>query len=325
VEQTGRARSAIVGGVDDTGDPAVVELLVDGEGECTASIIAPTVALTAAHCIAEADAGATFAIFTGWNDDDRTTGEVVTASAAHVHPSFDPDDDESTADIAVVILSRPVAIAPLPYNATALDASLVGKPVRMIGYGDNTVKDPTSGFGKRRQATSPLISFDGDWVVVGTKQKNQCYGDSGGPVLMTIGGVETIVGVDSFQENDDCNSKNHNTRVDAFKGFVDMYVASAGADGGAPLTDGGDVPATDAGAAAAPASSGATPARDGGAAADGDAGAEEAAQPPGGCSLGAPRGGSSEEGRSSPPAGVLLAISALVLSAGARRWRRLEG
>jgi secreted trypsin-like serine protease len=214
--------SEIVGGVATKSFPAVVEVLVNGEGDCTGSLVSARVVLTAAHCIVEAPKKAAFAIFTGPNDDVRSQGEVVKAKAAHVHPSYNADTDEN--DMAVLILSKALTIKPLPYNRKALSKSLVGKPVRMIGYGDNTKKEPTAGFGKRRQATAPLIGFDKHWVRVGTAKANQCYGDSGGPVLMKLGTVETIVGVDSFQVADDCIGENFNTRIDTLVGFIDKHV-----------------------------------------------------------------------------------------------------
>src|SRR5205809_925115 len=84
------------------------------------------------------------------------------------------------------------------------DPAIIGRPLRRVGYGANTVVDPTSGAGKKRQATAPLIGFDDDVVTVGTAQANQCYGDSGGPALLAIDGVVMIIGVDSTQADDNC-------------------------------------------------------------------------------------------------------------------------
>ena len=44
-----------------------------------------------------------------------------------------------------------------------------------------------------------------------------CHGDSGGPGLMTVGGVERLVGVSS---RSDCTAVGTDTRVDAFLDYL---------------------------------------------------------------------------------------------------------
>ena len=54
LERVGSGSSAIVGGEEDPGDPAVVAIYAAssaGSALCTGEVIAPRVVLTAAHCI----------------------------------------------------------------------------------------------------------------------------------------------------------------------------------------------------------------------------------------------------------------------------------
>jgi hypothetical protein len=68
------------------------------------------------------------------------------------------------------------------------------------------------------------VDFDENWVLTGTPTQTQCYGDSGGPVLMELDGIEHVIGINSWQENDDCNEVNYNTRVDRLAQWIDGHV-----------------------------------------------------------------------------------------------------
>jgi uncharacterized protein (TIGR03382 family) len=235
--------AAITGGVDDVGDPAIVEMRYQGEQQCTAEIISPHVALTAGHCVTDVKAGDVVTLFTGPDDAHMDNGAVLAVREMHAHPQFDPNVDRF--DIAVLILAEPTTIPPLAYRRGPLDATMKGQPLRLVGYGDNTVVDPTSGAGKKRQATAPLIGFDADALTVGMPKATQCYGDSGGPALLMIEGVETIVGVDSTQDHDNCDGINHDTRVDAYADFIAMYVAADGDGTGSGSGSGSDDDSSD--------------------------------------------------------------------------------
>jgi hypothetical protein len=236
----------IVGGVIDTGDPAVVLF----NGRCTAALVSPRVLVTAAHCVVPPPMFPT--IFTGVDDRTPASGKRLAVVQVHPHPGYNDAVDRSPHDIAVGILKTPQTIPPIALNRTPLSVSLIGKPVRLIGYGVTTTSGPDD-FGVRRQASAPLIGFDSEWVDVGDANGNQCYGDSGGPALMTVDGVEVMVGVDSFGHDagPTCLKKNSNTRVDAEIAFIESYVKvhdpgfvlpGAAVDGGSDGA-GGPVPA----------------------------------------------------------------------------------
>jgi V8-like Glu-specific endopeptidase len=219
---TGESRGKIIGGSIDTGDPAVVVF----NDSCTAELISPHVLLTAAHCVNPPPSGPV-SIFTGVDKNDPA-GVTVPVKEFHANPLWDPNVDASPHDIAVLILADPLNLTPIAINRAPLDQSLVGQPVRIVGYGQSsTPSGPNDGFGVRRQATAPLLSFDTSFVRVGNPTANQCFGDSGGPALMTINNVEVIVGVDSFGEaGETCLQSNGDTRVDEELDFIDPFVAA---------------------------------------------------------------------------------------------------
>ncbi|WP_394844179.1 trypsin-like serine protease [Pendulispora brunnea] len=250
-----RSSSPIIGGTADEGDPAVVMLVSYPADEstyytCTAEVISPTVLLTAAHCVDTPNhTGHTFGVFlepdaTPYKSSVKTLKPHLKAvREVHAHPQYDPNGAGYPADVGVAILSEPVSITPLPINRTALDSSIVGKSSRIIGYGQ-TVSGTFNV--KKYQATTSVnkLENDGHTVVVGDSTRRTCLGDSGGPALVTLNGVETIIGTNSYTNTSGCTEPSHFQRVDVYKSFIDSYLNSG--DAGAP-TDAGTDSGTDAG------------------------------------------------------------------------------
>src|SRR3954447_21963744 len=82
----------IVGGSADTDDPSVVAVYGQQPGAtsgflCTGSVIAPTVVLTAAHCVLELEtgSGATFTVITS-PDVAKSRGQQLAVSTVHANP-----------------------------------------------------------------------------------------------------------------------------------------------------------------------------------------------------------------------------------------------
>ncbi len=139
----------------------------------------------------------------------------------------------------MVVLSAPVAVTPLAVNRAPLDASIAGEPARIIGYGQVVVGQKFND--TKNQATTVVDTLDpGDTITVGDSVRRSCVGDSGGPALVTLGGVETIVGVDSYTDTSGCTEPAHYRRPDLYTAFLDLYApppsppVDAGTDGSAP-------------------------------------------------------------------------------------------
>jgi hypothetical protein len=227
--QYSQSKQPIIGGTDDSGDPSVVALVMNtsmGGALCTAEVIAPTVILTAAHCVAasELGPGATFAIATsasnGWNPDPN----FPAVKEVHNDPMFDGNNVQNGHDIGIVILESPTTLHPLPFNKSAVDQSMIGQPVRLVGYGasDGTT---LNGAGVKRQVTTVLDDFDPLLLHVGVTGMEGCEGDSGGPAFMTINNVETIMGMTSFG-NQNCTQGGYYTRVDDYMSFINQYMTN---------------------------------------------------------------------------------------------------
>jgi V8-like Glu-specific endopeptidase len=218
--------SPIIGGEPDPGDPSVVALFGEGtEGSflCTGAVIAPTVILTAAHCVAaeETGAGARFVVLTGGNVN-HSGRERLAVREVHANPRWRPQALAAGHDQGVVILEHATALAPLPYLHQPLAASAVGRMVRIVGYG-LTSGTAGTGAGIKRQALTSLRAISDTLLEVGNAQRSTCNGDSGGPAFMTVGGVETIVGTTSFG-NAQCTDGGYDARVDTDLAFIERYL-----------------------------------------------------------------------------------------------------
>jgi MYXO-CTERM domain-containing protein len=209
----------------------VLDCVAVGSGTqwaCTGTLIAPTVVLTAAHCIDSNLGGDALVGFT-LAHDTRSAAPTMTATLSSVqHESFDvfsqPDPGLTQwFDIGLVILAEPVTeVAPIkmprPDDAPNL---LADADLSIVGYGRTS--NQTQETGVMHDATTKLVSLN-QWelqVAGGGGQPQNCHGDSGGPALAELGGTR-VVGVvsRSFDLSPQCLNGGIDTRVDAYLDWI---------------------------------------------------------------------------------------------------------
>jgi secreted trypsin-like serine protease len=238
-------QAPIVNGTVDTGDPAVVAILSfdalpDAQGRfsgsiCTGEVIAPRLVLTAAHCVSKT---AVFTeVHTRGNVAGVQPGQGIQVLSRTPHPLYNANDLSKGHDVAVFKLLRPINVTPLDINR-ASSAGLAGQSARVIGYGAARFDEKgIVGVGVKRQATAKIesvgpLTIKFASVVYGGTVGQQCAGDSGGPALVNIGGVERIVGISSYSTFDNlsqhCTTGGYDTRIDAVADFVDSFLKGAG-------------------------------------------------------------------------------------------------
>lgn len=210
----------LVGGAP---DPRVAVVQVSSEaGTCTGTYFAPGRVLTAAHCVPSDDeaAGAVLVAFAGVPELERG----VIASRDVVRFAGD-------LDLAIVEIDDrhiPASVRPLPLlpRSVALTNLDVGSAVVLVGFG---LEAPPPA--ARRSGPSTLAAVEAEQVAVlsSPAEARACFGDSGGPLLISRSGVEYVAAVLS-RGAADCSGRDHYTRVDANRGadFVEDARASAG-------------------------------------------------------------------------------------------------
>lgn len=226
VAGTALAATAITGGdVDSDNTYSNVGMIAFYEGgaryRCTASLVSPTVLLTAAHCTA--DVKGKVAVTFDWKVADAPpsplpaakdpnagyTGTESTAYAfgtPHAHPDYSNFTDlKNWNDVGVVVLDQPVTgitpvkLAPKNYLNQYTPSILNKTLFTIVGYGTEVRQDAAAnGNMKPTPMSYPIVRRYGDapgqkltdqiLQTNGNEHDNRgdggsCFGDSGGPTF----------------------------------------------------------------------------------------------------------------------------------------------
>jgi hypothetical protein len=178
---------------------------------CSATLIAPTRVLTAAHCSALIGAPVQFG----------SLSASVTAVA--VHPQYDitsQSDLNNIHDLAVLSLDTAIAVTPIPLNSTPPAA---GWTIRIVGFGTTSVDGTGSDYGVKYtvpQAISAVGTAAFDYFVTSAYPGMSQNGDSGGPDLFVVKGVTVVGGVVNWGGA----TSGYDTRVDAHLAWIQQQL-----------------------------------------------------------------------------------------------------
>lgn len=208
--------AGLVDATEDQDHPAVGVVAI-GIGECTGTLVAPRVVVTAKHCL---PAGATPRI--SFRTGPRGETEVGTGVAVFTRTPPQGYVRQSD-DIVAILLDRDVAVAPIPIRRAPMDGRLEERTVTLVGYG--TTGASASDFGTRRSglATIDSVSRRDFETRRDDGQVTSCNGDSGGAVILDGELAGVIIG--SVWGN--CRKIAIHTRVDQYGDVVDQALSAA--------------------------------------------------------------------------------------------------
>ena len=184
---------AIIDGGFAENAPWAARLFVNGQQNCSATIIAPTWVLTAEHCVS----GGTVSFNIG--SLDQSQGEHATAVNIHTHDS---------ADIALAELDHAVTATYSPLGTA--DAVSVGQTVQVYGWGATCTDQPEINcqsqllkFANVGVSSTTCSDYRGGIAVCANRIDGiTAGGDSGGPMFATspVDGGYYQVGVASTSD-----------------------------------------------------------------------------------------------------------------------------
>ena len=178
--------------------PATGMIVIGGSMICTATLIAPDVALTAAHCLGKPVFGAYgFTLDTSGADG---TDNVVPATVWHQHPGFDDRVEEFVDlavrnDVGVLLLDRPILDVEPEKIELPSDGDLVppGAEMSVVGYGRVVWHTGTAAL--KRDAQVFVDRSESHEFSTTAVDPQPCNGDSGGPLFAQTPKGRRIVGV----------------------------------------------------------------------------------------------------------------------------------
>jgi secreted trypsin-like serine protease len=247
---TTRAHEAVIGGTPaHAGAFASVAEIVDLKGheigECTGTVVAPSLVLTAGHCAENiqtgtVDAASGYRVLTEGAGATAAERQVSTVSGVLVYEGFLRKVDAG--DAALLVLSTPTKAPSIRLASADASALRAGSSATITGWGDTFYgqRAPTEALQSagtvlqserwcKRNAPPFYASEELCAIDPPSYATCVCFGDSGGPLLSRAGEAEEPVEIGiAVHVYGRCSTRRPSvfTRVDRIAAWVDTWIAA---------------------------------------------------------------------------------------------------
>jgi len=172
---------------------------IDGSAACSGSLIAPTLVVTAKHCVFRAAVNGDsplakegFRIGFGPSRDTLEESQVTRVAWIGMQDELSIESAVLAGeDVAVLELSEPAPLAQQPFQLDLTWSPIDQQVVTLGGYGVTDVETGASGW--CRLGAGLITAYEPETGIVQIEGASACFGDSGGPILAE--NLTTLLGV----------------------------------------------------------------------------------------------------------------------------------
>ena len=205
--------------LDDPVSRSVVAIMDHKKFTCTATLIAENMALTAAHCFDEK-----MLLSFGLVAEDKKNARRNVLRVG-VPEQYRGDVNDHLGDIAVLYFEGGLPAGYRSVEILADDVELLsGQSVVQVGYGNLNAGRVLNGMGVLRKTLSEISvpNFsETELSIDQVKGRGACFGDSGGPLLVSQGLDIFVAGVTSRYKGFNCASEMVYTKARSYRAWIE--------------------------------------------------------------------------------------------------------